>query len=250
MLALEHYMKFDEMRILLIFAFYFSTRRTMWMEYPTLEELYRIDDQFLVGSDLLVKPVTHPGVIEIEILFPAADFWYDVDTMTKVATNKENEKITSITVSSDIDKIPVYQRGGSIIPRKLRLRRSTQMMINDPYTIYVALDNAQKASGEIYMDDEDTFDHDRKGFYAMARLSVDISKSIRCEVKGNNEWINSQASSARMIERIVIMGLESSPKKISADSVKLEFDYENEKNMLVIRKPGLTALKDWEISLL
>ena len=53
-----------------------------------------------------------------------------------------------------------------------------------------------------------------------------------------------------MIERIVIMGLESSPKKISADSVKLEFDYENEKNMLVIRKPGLTALKDWGISLL
>ena len=74
MLALEHYMKFDEMRILLIFAFYFSTRRTMWMEYPTLEELYRIDDQFLVGSDLLVKPVTHLGVTEIKILFPAADF--------------------------------------------------------------------------------------------------------------------------------------------------------------------------------
>ena len=73
-LALEHYMKFDEMRILLIFAFYFSTRRTMWMEYPTLEELYRIDDQFLVGSDLLVKPVTHLGVTEIKILFPAADF--------------------------------------------------------------------------------------------------------------------------------------------------------------------------------
>ena len=100
------------------------------------------------------------------------------------------------------------------------------------------------------MDDEDTFDQIRKGSYTMARLSVDISKSIRCEVEGNNEWVNSQASSARMIERIVIMGLESSPKKISADSVKLEFDYENEKNMLVIRKPGLTALKDWGISLL
>ena len=43
------------------------------------------------------------------------------------------------------------------------------------------------------MDDEDTFDQIRKGSYTMARLSVDISKSIRCEVEGNNEWVNSQA---------------------------------------------------------
>jgi hypothetical protein len=35
-LALEHYIYFDEMRILLILAFCFPTRRTMLMEYLTL----------------------------------------------------------------------------------------------------------------------------------------------------------------------------------------------------------------------
>ena len=57
------------------------------------------------------------------------------------------------------------------------------MMSDDPYTIYIALDSAQKAFGEIYMDDEDSFDHERKGSFAKANLSADISTSIRCEVE-------------------------------------------------------------------
>lgn len=36
-------------------------------------------------------------------------------------------------------QIPVFQRGGSIIPRKLRVRRSSSCMEHDPYTLYVAL---------------------------------------------------------------------------------------------------------------
>ena len=31
------------------------------------------------------------------------------------------------------------QRGGTIIPRKLRVRRCSALMINDPYTLFVAL---------------------------------------------------------------------------------------------------------------
>lgn len=36
-------------------------------------------------------------------------------------------------------QIPVFQRGGSIIPRKLRVRRSSSCMEHDPYTLFVAL---------------------------------------------------------------------------------------------------------------
>jgi alpha 1,3-glucosidase len=218
------------------------------MEYPSLEELYQVDDQFLVGSDLLVKPVTHPGVTETDVLFPTSDLWYDVDTMEKVRMEQEVRNIASITVSSDIDKIPVYQRGGSIIPRKLRLRRSTQMMVNDPYTIYIALDKNKHGSGIIYMDDEDSFDHKRKGYFAIANISADISNYIRSEVKGNKEWIRSQPTSNRMIERIVVMGIEKSPKRVGNGSFNLQFDYNDEAGILVIRKPGLSALEDWEIS--
>ncbi|MGH0142487.1 UNVERIFIED_CONTAM: hypothetical protein FKN15_013421 [Acipenser sinensis] len=38
-----------------------------------------------------------------------------------------------------MSSIPVFQRGGTIIPRKERVRRSSECMAGDPYTLYVAL---------------------------------------------------------------------------------------------------------------
>lgn len=225
------------------------------MEYPEIEELYNIDDQFLVGADLLVKPITGSGETSTQIIFPTRDTWYDVDTMTATTTEKSTEdlKFLTVTVESDIDKIPVYQRGGSIIPRKLRLRRSSQVMTHDPYTLYVALDNNQKASGTIYMDDENTFDHERKGYYAEAKISVDMNmnSAIQCQVEGTNyDWIASQQVATRMIERIVIMGLVRAPSQVlSAESTLLEFDYNADKGVLVIRKPNVSALGVWNISI-
>lgn len=230
----------------------------MWMEYPDIEELYNIDDQFLVGADLLVKPITGSGETSTQIIFPTRDTWYDVDTMTATATATEKAtedlKFSTVTVESDIDKIPVYQRGGSIIPRKLRLRRSSQVMTHDPYTLYVALDKDQKASGAIYMDDENTFDHERKGYYAEAKISVDMKNksAIQCQVEGtNNEWIASQPVATRMIERIVIMGLVRAPSQVYVESTStsLEFDYNEDKGILVIRKPNVSALSVWNISI-
>ena len=114
----------------------------MWMNYPQIPELYAVDDQYLIGSDLLVKPVTSAGATTSEIQFPLADCWYDVDTMQRMKLVKSGSNASvAVTVDSDIDKIPVYQRGGSIIVRKLRLRRSSHLMINDPYTLYIALGN-------------------------------------------------------------------------------------------------------------
>ena len=47
----------------------------------------------------------------------------------------------------------VYQRGGTIIPKKERVRRSSALMRHDPYTLVVALDRAGRATGTLYIDD-------------------------------------------------------------------------------------------------
>lgn len=228
--------------------------RMMWMQYPEIESLYSTDDQYLIGADLLVKPVTAAGVTETSITFPAKDKWYDVDTMAAMTSPLISASvgldIFVKTVNSDIDKIPVYQRGGSIIPRKLRLRRSTQMMIHDPYTLYVALDGSQQASGSLYMDDEDTFDHEKSNSYAMANFSVDFGKNgitatatkyIKNIVDaGSESWIGDQPSDSRMIERIIVMGLASAENPssltvrtgVDGDSRKLDYHYSEENEVL------------------
>lgn len=45
-------------------------------------------------------------------------------------------------MSTYIFQIPVFQRGGSIIPRKERVRRCSSVMINDPYTLVIALNKS------------------------------------------------------------------------------------------------------------
>ena len=62
-----------------------------------------------------------------------------------------------VTLSTPLDKVAALQRGGSIIPRKMRLRRSSKLMIQDPYTLFVALDKDESASGDLYIDGESHF---------------------------------------------------------------------------------------------
>jgi mannosyl-oligosaccharide alpha-1,3-glucosidase len=74
--------------------------------------------QWLVGSDLLVAPVLTEGATSVSVYMPGQTtdtLWYDTDTYTvyKAAAART-------TVAAPIDKTPVFQRGGSIIPKQVR----------------------------------------------------------------------------------------------------------------------------------
>jgi alpha 1,3-glucosidase len=225
--------------------------RTMWMNYPETEGLYPVDDQFFVGSDLLVKPVTAPGVVESVVQFPEDDAWYDAETLQLVSNQGKKGTVREMTVPSPLDKIPVFQRAGSIISRKLRLRRSSSAMIHDPYTLYVALDHSGFASGRLYMDDETTFNHVLNDEFATAQFTTkfDHGKAgyIRNSVIYGDGWKNNMEQSTRMIERIIVMGVKDHPKSIDENGESLGFTHDSIAHILVLRKPELSALSDWEI---
>jgi hypothetical protein len=48
------------------------TMRPLWMEYPSDPETFGMDDQWLVGADLLVKPVTEKGVVKTSVYLPGS----------------------------------------------------------------------------------------------------------------------------------------------------------------------------------
>lgn len=53
------------------------------------------------------------------------------------------------TIAVDMESIPVFLRGGSILPRRERARRSSLQMQGDPFTLIVALNDSAAASGDI-----------------------------------------------------------------------------------------------------
>lgn len=206
----------------------------------------------MIGSSLLVKPVTAPNVVQSTVLFPTADTWYDVDTMKAISSSGDEKGVASVTVKSDIDKIPVYQRGGSIIPRKLRLRRSSQLMKKDPYTLYVALDKNDKAAGDLYMDDEESFGYERRGEFGEASFVADLKDgSLTNTVHVGPGWASKvdDLKGDKMVERIIVMGAKESPKKVAGEGGAIDFEYDSSSKVLVLRKPGVSALEKWTITI-
>lgn len=138
--------------------------RPLLMQYPLDKNAYALDNEYMLSDKLLVRPVMQKGVNKVDVYFPSkngdkqADIWYDVDDHRKI------EKVGIEAIPVTPTKIPVYQRGGTIMPKKERIRRSAILMHDDPYTLVVACDAAKQAKGTLYIDDEKSFEY-RQGKY-------------------------------------------------------------------------------------
>jgi mannosyl-oligosaccharide alpha-1,3-glucosidase len=138
--------------------------RPLLAEYPLDKEVFGIDNEFLLGDKLLVRPVMVRGAQKVDVYFPSrngekqGDLWYDIDDYRKI----DRVGVESVPVNSY--KTPVYQRGGTIVARKMRIRRSAVLMHEDPFTLVVALDANKHAKGTLYIDDEKSFAY-RQGKY-------------------------------------------------------------------------------------
>uniref|UniRef100_A0AAQ4QDJ3 Neutral alpha-glucosidase AB n=1 Tax=Gasterosteus aculeatus aculeatus TaxID=481459 RepID=A0AAQ4QDJ3_GASAC len=216
--------------------------RPLWVEYPQDPATFALDDEFLIGKDLLVHPVTEEGARGVTAYLPGKDqVWFDVHTFQK--HNGAQSLYIPVTMSS----IPVFQRGGSIIPRKMRVRRSSSCMTHDPYTLYVALNLQRTAEGELYIDDGHTFNYEKKEFIHR-RLS--FAKNMLSSV---NLATDAEFSTGSWIERIVILGA-SKPSKVTLKTAdgqesQLEFDFDASMSVLTLRKPGVNAGLDWNVML-
>ena len=68
-----------------------------------------VDDQYLFGRDLLVAPVLASGTTARQVYLPAGD-WYDWHTGERVAGPG------FVVAATPMDRIPLYARGGAVIP--------------------------------------------------------------------------------------------------------------------------------------
>ncbi|KAH7192012.1 glycosyl hydrolases family 31-domain-containing protein [Fusarium flagelliforme] len=132
--------------------------RPMFWTHPSEEAGFALEDQFFVGATgLLVKPVTEQGKESVDIWIPDNEVYYDYFTYDVQKTNKGKY----LTVSAPLEKVPVLLQGGHIIPRRDIPRRSSALMRFDDYTLVVAVSKDGNASGELYIDDGDTFEYEQ-----------------------------------------------------------------------------------------
>lgn len=218
--------------------------RPLLAHYPVDKEAFAIDNQLLVQHRLLVRPVMQQGVSKVDVYFPAiddkknGDYWYDVDTYQR----QERTGYESIPVTEH--KIPVWQRGGSIVPKKERQRRASTLMLHDPYTLIICLDRQGKADGTLYLDDEKSYAYrDGQNIYVNYEF-------------GNNQLTNRftgkpKYKSDAWIERIVIAGLDRVPTSatITVNGVSQQLEVEQRNLAIYVRKPAIKMDVDFVLKL-
>jgi alpha-glucosidase len=73
---------------------------------PTVRD---IDDEYLLGSDLLIAPVFAPGLTARQVYLPAGS-WYDWHSDALVGGKRY------VQTATPMECIPMYARGGAVIP--------------------------------------------------------------------------------------------------------------------------------------
>ncbi len=117
-----------------------------------------VDDQYLLGRDLLVAPIYRAGQTERPVYLPAGT-WYDPQ-------GKTHEGPGWITAPAPPDAIPVYTRGGSVVPRWSEAPGSTLDYHPSSIELHVHLPGQDgETRSVLHEDDGETFAFRDGAFY-------------------------------------------------------------------------------------
>lgn len=150
--------------------------RPLFFDWPEDQRLETMDDQYLFGDAFMVAPVVHPNKIHREVYLPEGK-WYDFwdDTV--------EEGGTDLLATAPITRLPLWVRGGSIIPHE-DPRLHTDEERSSVLLLDVYPDSTGAAEALLYADDEEGWEY-KGGVYCLLRFSYSMNTlTIEMEQRG------------------------------------------------------------------
>lgn len=142
--------------------------RPLVLNYQDDPNTYNLDDQFMVGDDLLVAPILKPDVVRRLVYLPRGT-WYDYWTSKQYKGNQ------TINVDAPLDTVPMFVRGGAIIPTIAPMKYVGEKP-SDPISFSIYLDQTGSASTTLYEDDGVSPAY-RQGMFR--RTNIGVRKTVR-----------------------------------------------------------------------
>ncbi|EME43577.1 glycoside hydrolase family 31 protein [Dothistroma septosporum NZE10] len=239
--------------------------RPNYYVFPGDEKGFALDDQLYLGSfGILAKPVTkkdQPGttvyLADKEKYFDYFDYW-------------TYEGPGEVALSSPLETIPLLMRGGHIIPRRDRPRRSSGLMKYDPITLVVVLGHSGDAEGTLYLDDGESFDHlegaqIHRRFLYQGSTSMLTSEDLATAGKKTKEYL--KLMEKVRVEKVIIVGAPQAWKEKtevevseeqggagskSAGARKVPLDFHDKEEgraaWAVVRDPAVQVGSGWKIA--
>lgn len=141
-------------------------QRPLCLEFPGDLKTWEIEDQFLLGAHLLVAPVLEPGCLQRSSYLPRG-IWYSwPDHQPHISEG------AALMASSPLDRIPVWVRGGAVIPCWPETPLSTMDYHPEEIVLHVYLpeDGSQRES--LLQEDDGLTDAHRTGKYFRTQFRI------------------------------------------------------------------------------
>jgi alpha-glucosidase len=119
--------------------------RPLLLNYQSDVNTLDIDDEFMVGSDLLVAPILKPASTSRLVYLPEGT-WYDYWTGQRLPGGR------MIHADAPPETVPLYVRGGAVIPMGPEMNYVGEK-VTDPLTFEIYPDAQGKAQVSLYEDD-------------------------------------------------------------------------------------------------
>ena len=144
----------------------YTIMRPMIMDFGTDSNVKDIAYQFMFGPSIMVNPVYQYGARTKDVYFPKDYVWYDFYTGA-VASNGGEKK----TVDAPYERIPLFVRGGSIIPFGPQIEYTRQKQA-DNISLYVYA--GKNGEFSLYEDEGTNYGYEA-GRYANIKFVYDDS---------------------------------------------------------------------------
>ena len=181
-----------------------TVARPLWHEFPKDKKTLPVDDQLLWGSGLMVCPVVEQGAQARKLYLPPEARWFDITDFFQAGKWGQVAALSEVTIPVTLATLPLYLRGGHILPLQLPGINTVESRRND-LELLASLDSTEEATGILFWDDGESLDSVSAGRFFLGRISIeDRALTMTVEMDG---YVEVQSL---FISRVVILGIEHS----------------------------------------
>ena len=195
--------------------------RPLLMDFRGDEQALSQPYQYMFGANLLVAPITAPGVSEWSVYLPAAPAWYDF------WSGRRYEGKQNVNAAAPLDRLPLFVKAGAILPLG-----PMQQYAGEKSADELELRIYEGADGHftLYEDEGDGYAYEAGHYATIGFTWDDASKTLTIgEVEGDFP--------GRIDQRIFKLVLVSEHKGSGPDKsvlVDREVQYSGEKTTVVL----------------
>ena len=144
-----------------------TVARGLFVEFPHDKITMTIDNQFMWGSGLMIAPVLEENATLVRTYFPAGMWYFLYGEFGQKILSIGNSLEFSVTLSD----IPLFARGGSIIPRQHPSTTTTKTKTSG-ISLMLAPDQSGFANGFLFWDEGDGLDTVAKKEYLNVNFAL------------------------------------------------------------------------------